>query len=140
MNIFTKSPEQLEIMEICSRLDKDYGMKNAEIARELNLTRSYVGYLAQGKRNPPARTLQDFRDLESRRKAIKAHGEEITTSPSELEHIYDRIAIMEKHDRPNFEVVKRIVESLTPTNSKADGAAKRLLKKASVSAIKSDPK
>lgn len=105
-------------------------MNKAEVARELKLSRTYVGYLVQGRRNPEARTLEQFRALETSRKSARDHGRQIETGLTDLEQIYDRIATMKKSDPPNFEVIKKVVESLSPVNSKQAAVRKRLLNKA----------
>jgi len=129
VNNFTKTPEQAEIAEIFERLEKEFKMTKADIARELNLGRGYIGYLVIGKRNPAPRTLEQFRELEARRKAARDHGQVTENTLGDLDHLYDRIAIMQKLDPPNFEVVKKVVESLAPTNPRAAAATSKLQKK-----------
>ena len=140
MNNFVKTPEQVEIAEIFARLEKDFAMTKAEVGRELKIERGYVGMLIKGQRQPSQRTLEDFRKLEEQRRQAKQHGQAIEQKETELDDVISRIKLMERHDRPNFEVVKKIVESLPPTNSKASVAATKLLKKASPSVVKPDPK
>lgn len=111
-------------------------MTKAKVARELGIERGYVGMLVKGQRQPSPRTLNDFRKLEAARRAAKKHGLEVEQKETELEEVISRITVMERSERANFEVVKKIVESLAPANSKTASASAKLLKKNAASVQK----
>jgi transcriptional regulator with XRE-family HTH domain len=115
VNTLIKTPEQIEVAEIFSRL-KTGGLSFSDVARELQLERSYISMLASGKRNPPPRTLQQIRELERRLKNAKPPAD--PREASELELLFEQIELIERYERDNFEVIKKVVELAAPKGPK----------------------
>jgi len=130
VNTLVKSPEQVEIAEIIERLETEQGLSKAEIARQLDIERAYVTMLAKGQRTPPPRTLNQMRALEGRLKGRPESGPAPENTP-ELNRLYEKLALMERFDKANFDAVKRVIEALPAPSSTAASASARLLKKAS---------
>jgi len=110
-------------------------MTKASVARALRVQRSYVTMLIHGDRTPHIRTLESMRALE---KTLRAGGnpEGPAEEDTELNRIFKQLRMLEQNDRPKFEAVKQVVDSMTQASSKSAVAASRLLKKASASVHK----
>lgn len=138
MNNLAKTVEQIEFAEIFGRLEKEFNVSKAEVARALRIERSYVSMLIKGQRTPHIRTLESMRELEKKMFAGKTL--ETSAGDSELNRIFNQLAELERTNRDKFEVAKRVIESLTPVSSKPASASSRLLKKAAASVRTPDPK
>ena len=140
MNTPVLTAGQIEFAEIFDRLEKQFKISKAAVARALRIERSYVSMLINGQRTPHIRTLEAMRELEKRMMAGRGPepaGEEET----EFNRICKQLAVLEKTDRTKFEVAKTVIESLAPApaGSKpaaAAAAASKLLKKAAASVSK----
>jgi transcriptional regulator with XRE-family HTH domain len=125
------NPKQIEVAEIFSRLEKKHGLRKADIARELMIERGYVGYLVTGKRSPSPRTLEQFRELERRLTPTRTRG----SAQVELDALIKTITDMQRYDKENYDVAKKVVQSLAPESSFAvQQNSAKLLKKASAAA------
>lgn len=141
MNISTKTVEQIEFEEIFSRLESEFKLSQAAVARALMVERGYVSMLLKGRRTPSTRTLADMRALEKRLRSAAPGSEPLKLESDDLPQLYERLAYMKKNDRPNFEVAKRVIESLSPLpSSVADVGATTALKQAAASVLKDAPK
>jgi transcriptional regulator with XRE-family HTH domain len=133
-----KTAEQIEFTEIFERLEKEFNVSKAEVARALRVERSYVSMLIKGQRTPHIRTLESMRELE--KKMFAGRIPETAAGESELNRIFNQLAELERTNRDKFEVAKRVIESLAPVSSKPASASSRLLKKAAASVRTPDPK
>ena len=130
-----KTAEQAEFVRVVDRL-KARGLNQSDIARELHVTRSAVAMILAGGRNPRPATLVMLRDLETRLGAAKADAGPATP----LQELVGRLEYLARNDRANFEVARRVIESLVPVSSGVAAGQKRLLKKAFASARPAAPK
>jgi transcriptional regulator with XRE-family HTH domain len=131
----TKNPAQIEVAEIFGRLEKKYGMTKADVGRELLIERGYVGYLVTGKRNPSARTLEQFRELERRSENPRGYVPAAGPVAVDLDHTVRALTLMRRNNKPNFDIVRKIIQSLSgESNSVVKQKSARFLKKASASA------
>jgi hypothetical protein len=131
----TKNPAQIEVAEIFARLEATHNLTKADVARELLIERGYVGYLITGKRNPSPRTLEQFRELERRLNPAREEGPMSGAAGAELDAIIRKLVNMQRIDRPNFDVAKKVIHSLSPkASSVVKHKSVKLLKKASAAA------
>jgi len=126
-----KTPEQIEFAEIFERLERDFQISKADVARALTVERSYVSMLIKGQRTPHLRMLQAMRDFEKRLQAGRETAPPAVSDEDEVNRLYHQIVAMKQHDPSNFEVVKKVIETLAPASSKTASGAGRLLKKVS---------
>jgi transcriptional regulator with XRE-family HTH domain len=129
---------QVEFAEIFERIERDFKISKAAVARALRIERSYVSMLIKGQRTPHMRVLQDMRELEKR--LLAGRDPEGAEEDTELSRIVQQIKILEQHDRPKFEAVKQVVASLVQTSSKPAAAATKRGKKSRVPGRKSASK
>jgi len=130
-NALVKTPEQIEFAEIFERLEKEFNTSKADVARALTIERSYVSMLIKGQRTPHLRTLQAMRDFEKRLRIGRDTAPAPGSPEEELNRLYQQLAALERNDKPNFEVAKKVIQSLAPPSLKPASGAGRLLKKVS---------
>ncbi len=129
MNTPVITAGQVEFADIFARLERDFKISKAAVARALRIERSYVSMLIKGQRTPHIRVLHDMRELEKR--MVTGRDPETAEADTELNRIMQQLKIMEQHDRPKFEAVKQVVAALTEASSKpASGGSNRLKKPA----------
>lgn len=142
MNTPVLTAGRLEFEEIFKRLEREFKMTKASVARALRVQRSYVTMLIHGDRTPHIRTLESMRALE---KTLRAGGnpEGPAEEDTELNRIFNQLRMLEQNDRPKFEAVRQVVDSMAQqasagagSSSKPAGAASKLLKKAAASVRK----
>jgi len=119
---------QVEFAEIFERLERDFKISKAAVARALRVERSYVSMLIKGQRTPHIRVLQDMRELEKR--MVSGRDPEAAEEDTELNRIMQQLKTLEQHDRPKFEAVMQVVAALTQTSSKPDRGVSKHLKQA----------
>ena len=130
-----KTAEQIEFAEIFERLEKEFNMSKADVARALRIERSYVSMLIKGQRTPHIRTLESMRELE--KKMLTERGSETgVEGESELNRLFNQLTELERTDRAMFAAAKRMIEALAPVSSKPASASSKLLKKAAASVRK----
>jgi hypothetical protein len=121
---------RLEFEEIFKRLERDFKMTKAAVARALLIERSYVTMLINGQRTPHIRLLHSMRTLEKQIRTKRA------PEPAEEETDYNRVCrqmkVLEQNDHSKFEAIMQIVESMAQSSasSKPVSAASKRLKKA----------
>jgi len=121
---------RLEFEEIFKRLERDFKITRAAVARALLIERSYVTMLINGQRTPHIRLLESMRTLEKQMRAGRA------PEAAETETDYDRLCrqlkVLEQNDRPKFEAIMQVVESMAQSSasSKSVFVASKRLKKA----------
>lgn len=135
MNTPVKTVGQIEFAAIFDRLEKEFNLSKAEVARALLIERSYVSMLIKGQRTPHIRTLESMRELEKKMLAGRA-SESGTEGESVLNRLHSILTELERTDRASFTVAKRVIESLAPVSSKPASASSKLLKKAAASVRK----
>ncbi len=134
MNTPVITAGQIEFAEIFERLERDFKISKAAVARALRIERSYVSMLIKGQRTPHIRVLQDMREYEKR--LVSGRDPESAEEDTELNRIVQQLKTLEQYDRPKFEAAKQVVASLAQTSSKPAVAASKLLKKAAASVRK----
>lgn len=131
MNTPVITAGQVEFAEIFERIERDFKISKAAVARALRIERSYVSMLIKGQRTPHMRVLQDMRELEKR--LVAGRDPEASEEDTELSRIVQLLKTLEQYDRPKFEVAKQVVASLAQTSSKpASAASKRSRKSAAL--------
>jgi transcriptional regulator with XRE-family HTH domain len=119
---------QLEFVEIFERLEREFKISKAAVARALRIERSYVTMLISGKRTPHIRILESMREFEKRMltgRQTEGPAEEET----ELNQLIKLIKLLEQYDPPKFQTIKQVVYAMAQTSSKTATAASKLLKK-----------
>ena len=139
MNTPILTAGQLEFVEIFERLEREFKISKAAVARALRIERSYVSMLISGKRTPHIRILESMREFEKRMLAgreTQAPAEE----ESELNQLIKLIKLLEQNDPTKFQAIKVVVDALAKTSSKTAAAASKLLKKTAASKRKAAAK
>ena len=139
MNTPILTASQVEFVEIFERLEREFKISKAAVARALRIERSYVTMLISGKRTPHIRILESMRELEKRMltgRQTEGPAEEET----ELNHLIKLIKLLEQYDPPKFQTIKQVVYAMAQTSSKTATAASKLLKKTSASKQKAGAK
>ena len=139
MNTPVLTAGRLEFEEIFKRLERDFKITRAAVARALLIERSYVTMLINGQRTPHIRLLEDMRELEKEMLAGRS-TKTATEGESELNRVFNQLRTLERTEPAKFEAARLMIQSLVPVNSKPASAASKLLKKASASVRKPGPK
>jgi len=117
-----KTPDQAAFSELFSRLDKKR-WKKSTVARAINVTRSTVTMILQGKRSPRDATLENLRTLVERESGDKRDPERdphLEAGRHErLHEIIDRI----QNDPAKYEAAATVLEIVGGVNSKVASAA-----------------
>jgi hypothetical protein len=131
---------RLEFEEIFKRLERDFKITRASVARALLIERSYVTMLINGQRTPHIRLLESMRSLEKQMRAGRAP--EAPEAETQFNRTVRQIKVLEQNDPPRFEVIRQVVESMAQSSasSKPVSAASKHLKKAAVAGHKSTSK
>lgn len=135
MNTPVLTAGQVEFAEIFERLERDFKMTRADVARALHIERSYVSMLIKGQRTPHIRLLESMRALE---KGLVASHDPATPAfeDTKLNRMMEQLKTLEKTDPTKFELARNMVDALAQNSSKQDVAASKLLKKAAASVSK----
>lgn len=139
MNTPILTASQLEFVEIFERLEREFKISKAAVARALRIERSYVTMLISGKRTPHIRILESMREFEKRMltgRQTEGPAEEET----ELNQLIKLIKLLEQYDPPKFQTIKQVVYAMAQTSSKTATAASKLLKKTAASKQKAGAK
>jgi transcriptional regulator with XRE-family HTH domain len=112
---------QSEFTDIFWRLEYDFKMTKAAVARALRIERSYVTMLINGKRAPSIRTLEAMRKLEIDLKA-GCDKNDAAEGDNELNRLIRQLKTLKETDPPTFQVAKQVVDSLAQTSSQSPTA------------------
>ena len=129
MNTPVLTAGRLEFEEIFKRLERDFKMSKAAVARALLIERSYVTMLINGQRTPHIRLLESMRTFEKQMRTGRAPG--AAEAETEFDRTVRQMKALEQNDPPRFEVVRQVVESMAQSSasSKPVSAASKRLKK-----------
>ncbi len=110
MNTPVITAGQVEFAEIFERLERDFQINKAAVARALRIERSYVSMLIKGQRTPHIRGLQDMRELEQR--LLAGRDPAAVAEDTELNRLLHELKTLEQNDRPTYEAVRQLVAAL----------------------------
>jgi hypothetical protein len=120
---------RLEFEEIFKRLERDFEMTRAAVARALLIERSYVTMLIKGQRTPHIRLLESMRALEKQMRAGRAP--ETAETETDYNRVCRQVKVLEQNDHSKFDVIMQVVESMVQSSAgskRVSGAPKRLKK------------
>ena len=89
MNTPVLTAGQIEFAGIFERLERDFKIRRADVARALLIERSYVSMLINGQRTPHIRTLESMRELEKR--LLAGRHLEAAEPDTELSRVFQQL-------------------------------------------------
>jgi transcriptional regulator with XRE-family HTH domain len=104
------TPEQAEFSELMERIEAA-GWRQADLARELNLSRPAISMYKKGTSNPSERTLSGMRGLVQRLEKAKQQGSEVERRTHQPD-IASQLAYLRANDPAAYEAVKATVATL----------------------------
>ena len=138
MNTPVLTAGRLEFEEIFKRLEREFKLTRAAVARALLIERSYVTMLINGQRTPHIRLLESMRTFEKQMRAGRAP--EAAETETDYNRACRQLKVLEQIDRAKFDAIMQVVDSMAQTSNSsskpASAASKRLKKRGALEAGK----
>ncbi len=113
-----KTLEGVEFCDLFSEVEKS-GYKQADVARELHISRGAVNMLLAGDRNPRPATMAAMRELAGRLRNTGAHGEVVEDRGAKSDRLHDQLTYLKENNEALYEAARETVKTLHEQAMKA---------------------
>jgi transcriptional regulator with XRE-family HTH domain len=104
-----KTLEQIEFGELLEKLKK-LGCSQADVAREIHVSRQAISMYIKGTSGPSPRTLAGMRTLLDRLEIEKSAGEKtLERRYGSLDELHQQLEFLERHDPSSFEAARAAI-------------------------------